>query len=109
MNKKIQSFDPLRFAPFAGESFLFDTPGCGLAEDNGLPYLRCNLDDPQLALYSALAKAAEDFAQLLKPFEFCPLPPETYHVTLADGVNVDNIGQVTGNAGAQFRQFLDGL
>jgi len=96
-NPKVGGFVP-RWAAWPGFTVLFDNPGGGLIVHEGRPTLRADVDsDPALGLYRALRDALADLdpALLMTTFGFCPLPPHSYHVTVWDGVNPNNLDRVT--------------
>jgi quercetin dioxygenase-like cupin family protein len=108
-NTKIKSVVPIQWGRFLGSSLLFDNPGRSLAEENGLQYIHCDLQDPALELYRALAEVPLRLAGELAPFQFCPLPPTTYHVTAMDGINEANLDQLAQPARGEAEAFLAGL
>jgi hypothetical protein len=99
-NTKVASMAPA-WAAFPGFSLLFDNPGDCLISEAGVAYLRCDVaSDVALFFYQALADGLCDLGLggRTDPYSFCPLPPESYHVTVWDGGNQDN-----------FHGFQDGL
>ena len=108
---KVAGFEP-RWAPFAGFSVLFDNPGDSLAMDGGLSRVACApaVGGP-LDLYARIGEAMDklDRDLLIRTYLFCPLPPSSYHVTVWDGINVDNIGSVRPPVRSDWSEFLEGL
>ena len=108
---KIAGFEP-RWASFAGFSMLFDNPGDSLTVDGDLAKITCApAAHGPLALYSGLEKALEELDRdlLIRTYLFCPLPPSSYHVTVWDGINVDNIWSVNPAVRSAWSAFLNGL
>jgi hypothetical protein len=108
---KVAGFEP-RWAPFAGFSALFDNPGSSLAVNGDLSKIACVLaEGGPLDLYARLEKTVEELDRdlLIRTYLFCPLPPSSYHVTVWDGINVDNIGSVKSAVRPDWSAFLDGL
>lgn len=108
---KVAGFEP-RWAPFAGFSLLFDNPGDSLTVDGDLAKITCaSAAQGPLDLYSGLEKALEDLDRdlLIRTYLFCPLPPSSYHVTVWDGINVDNIWSVKPAVRSDWSVFLNGL
>lgn len=98
--------------PYLGFSYLFDNPGNSLHTENNLSTIKCQIQsDPFLELYRTLAKFVENIGgdELINRFLFFPLPPHTYHVTVWDGVNVENLDTLSKEARIRFIKFLDGL
>jgi hypothetical protein len=95
-NAKVAGFTP-RWATFRGFSILFDNPGQSLARAGQQRTLSCDVDgDPSLGFYRSLrdSLARLDLDLLTNSYLFCPLPPSSYHVTVWDGGNDSNVGQV---------------
>lgn len=98
-NAKVGGFSPL-WASFRGFSLLFNNPGEALkrdGEEDGNVLRLCNTITPiKMRLYKELAEALRQVGgQLLTVIHlFCPLPPCSYHVTVLDGVNDDNLSKV---------------
>jgi hypothetical protein len=95
-NTKVAGFAPV-WAPFRGFSILFDTPGDALRRTGRYNLLACDVaGDPALGFYRALRDtlAALDVRLLTNTYLFCPLPPESYHVTVWDGANDGMLQQV---------------
>lgn len=95
-NAKVAGFAP-RWAPFRGFSILFDNPGDCLRPADGRHLLVCDVDgDGTLGFYRALRDtlAGLDVQLLTNTYLLCPLPPESYHVTVWDGANDGNAGAV---------------
>lgn len=78
--------------PFPGFSILFDNPGKALAREGRYDFLSCDLESEGLGFFGALRDAIEreQVAADLDGATFCPLPPESYHVTVLDGANASN-------------------
>ena len=92
-NPKLKSLQP-DWAEFKGFSLLFDNPGNALTPMNGLNKIDCSDDTiDDLRLYNALAQsmAALGPDKMMNACLLCCLPPQSYHVTLWDGVNDGNI------------------
>lgn len=112
-NNKIAGFAP-RWAEFRGLSLLFDNPFPD--DDLGLSFdyihaslrIRCSMYNPRLRFYKALKAALDEIGVdlLTNRYLFCPLPPESYHVTAWDGVNYDNIDKVHEDKRLEFESFL---
>lgn len=90
---KITSLEP-RWAPFPGFSLLFDNP-----DASGLDLYR--------RLAAALAELDRD--QSLRRLLLCPLPPASYHTTVWDGINTENLAEVTAALQPEWTAFLQGL
>lgn len=90
---KIASLEP-HWAPFPGFSLLFDNP-----------------DAPDLDLYRRLAAALGelDRDQSLRRHLLCPLPPASYHTTVWDGINAENLAEVTAALQPEWAAFMQGL
>jgi hypothetical protein len=92
-NNKIASLSPF-WASFKGFSLLFDNPAPCFRPHNDLEFIDCSLAPPgTLSLYEKLRDALEVVGGplLTTAFLFCPLPFASYHVTMLDGVNMDNV------------------
>ncbi|HTU47348.1 MAG TPA: hypothetical protein VMF91_19955 [Bryobacteraceae bacterium] len=90
-NLKVLSFDPVKFAPYPGFTYLFDNPAVDRRPGHrGVELLNADLADPRHALYAALHQfvAGVFTAEEIRQFKFCPLDPTTYHVTACDGMTV---------------------
>ena len=110
-NNKVASLEP-RWAPFAGFSLLFDNPGNSLVVEGGISRISAApTPNGALGLYTGLAKAIEDLDRecLRETYLFCPLPANSYHVTVWDGVNADNISSLNPAVYSDWSQFLSGL
>jgi len=108
---KVAGFEP-RWAPFGGFSMLFDNPGDSLTPDGDLLRVSCApAAGSPLNLYAKIEKALDKLGRdlLLRTYLFCPLPASSYHVTVWDGVNVDNIGTLNPGVRSDWSRFLDGL
>ncbi len=94
--KKIAGLEP-RWAPFSGFSLLFDNPGVSTTRSRNFLRIACSAaSGGPLDLYFRLGKAIEKLERdlLIKTYLFCPLPPSSYHMTVWDGINFDNISAV---------------
>jgi hypothetical protein len=109
-NGKIAGFEPL-WAAFRGFSFLFDNPGDSFTRAGNRLDLTVNLADPALAFYRILHESVVRLGKdhLLNAYLLCALPPPSFHVTVWDGVNDGNIGQVPEAPRAAFQDLLTGL
>lgn len=114
-NKKMRGFEPC-WAPFKGFSLLFDNLGNGFStinENSKLVKLNCSVDtDPNLKLYKVLASALDQIGRntLTNTYLFGPLPSYSYHVTVWDGINDDNILSVPDTSDrTQIERFLNTL
>ena len=85
---KIASLEP-RWAPFTGFSLLFDNP------------------DLYRRLAATLGEMDRD--QSLRRLLLCPLPPTSYHTTVWDGINTENLAEVTAALQPEWSAFLQGL
>lgn len=95
-NPKISGFAP-QWAPFKGFSILFDNPGDSLLPfytNENLKLLNCDPTSKELEFYKILNETLNQFPQMTNTFLFCPLPIESYHVTLWDGINDENVQSV---------------
>lgn len=93
-NPKLESLEP-RWARFRGFSLLFENP----ADDDGRALYR--------ALEDGIAERVGD--PLVTELGLCPLPPESYHVTVWDGVNDGNLAQVVPEYRAAWEAFLHAI
>lgn len=115
-NKKIEALEP-RWAPFKGFSLLFDNPGSSLLQTSelvpeGLSMLKSPTDtDEELQLYKGFTRALKQIGGdiLTCTYSFCPLPPHSYHVTVWDGLNDDNVRDVDDEYRAALEDFLKNL
>jgi hypothetical protein len=110
-NAKVAGFTP-RWATFRGFSILFDNPGRCLTRAGRQHLLHCDLDgDPALGFYRSLrdSLARLDLASLTNTYLFCPLPPSSYHVTVWDGGNDANVGDVVPDHRHELELLLAGL
>jgi hypothetical protein len=109
-NNKIAGFE-LRWAPFRGFSFLFDNPGDSFTLAGSRLDLAANLADPGLVFYWVLHESVVRLGKdhLVNAYLFCALPPASYHVTIWDGVNDGNIGQVPEAHRAEFQNLMAGF
>jgi hypothetical protein len=97
------------WARFRGFSYLFDPPAEDLEPLAGALRI-CNRRGFN-ALYDGLdwLLAGEWGRMLAKQFLLCRLPYESFHVTLKDGFNEENLKLLHAEAEGEFRRFLDGL
>ena len=110
-NEKVAGFTP-RWATFRGFSILFDPPGAGLLPSGNRLDLACDVAaDPALGFYKRLRDSLTrlDPDRLTATYLFCPLPPPSYHVTVWDGGNDGNVGEVDGDARREMEDWLAGL
>lgn len=108
---KVAGFEP-RWAPFTGFSVLFDNPGDSLTVDGEVSKITCApAEGGPLDLYFGLEKALVELDRdlLIRAYLFCPLPSSLYHVTVWDGINVDNISAVNPVVRSTWSAFLDAL
>jgi hypothetical protein len=111
-NNKVASFQPPLWAEFRGFSFLFDNPGNSFRSNEGVEEIACVSEaEGGPTLYKRLQVAISQIggSRLTNEFLFCPLPPSSYHVTVCDGINADNIGMVPEGHRADVAAFLRGL
>lgn len=108
-NPKIETLTP-RWAEFRGFSLLFDNPGRETAHADGLLDCRPD-DDPELALYAALAAWQQrcGHRQMLLEHGVALMPPSTFHVTAWDGINAATLAAQTAPARAAACAWLDTL
>src|SRR4051812_24044372 len=92
-----------------GLSLLYVPPGRSTALRGRHSVLHCDLDDPRLALYSALSAAARNLDPTLEGLFPCWLAPATYHSTFADSVNDFNLGHIEPGRDSALRPFLQAL
>ncbi len=111
-NRKLATVAP-SWAPFRGFSLLFDNPG-----DSYIPLAgrlsRVNSQvfrETDLALYKVLANSLDAVGRdrLIEKYLFCPLPPESYHVTVWDGLNDGNASHLPENLRLHLDRFFDAL
>lgn len=108
---KIAGFEP-RWAPFSGFSLLFDNPGVSTTRSGNLLKIDClSQAEGALELYFRIEQTLNELDRdlLLRTYLFCPLPPSSYHVTVWDGINVDNISSVRADIRTEWTAFLQGL
>ena len=84
---------PDEWLPFRGLSWLFDNPA----------------EIPPLYRGLAVGLAAAGLNTPRNDLAFCPLPPESYHVTALDGCHERNLASLPAAEQAQCREFLDRL
>lgn len=90
-NRKLRATSPPTWRSYRGLSILYDPPAS--AARSGLePLEMAALTGPAVPLYEALRVVAGELRSCVRRLgsELCPLPPETYHVTLCDTVNQGN-------------------
>ena len=109
-NPKIKGFQPV-WADFKGFSLLFDNPGNALTPVNSLNKIDCPDDSSALRLYQALAQSMGVLGpdKLMNACLFCCLPPQSYHVTVWDGVNDGNINGIGSGFQQEMAQCLNGF
>lgn len=108
---KIAGFEP-RWAPFPGFSLLFDNPGAATTRCGNLEKITCLPGpDGELELYYRLSKTLDAIGRdaLITAFLLCPLPPSSYHVTVWDGINVDNQAGLHQGLRSEWSEFLSTL
>lgn len=113
-NRKVQKVSPLpEWASFLGISVLFDNPAeCLIAAEERTVRLRCSVGlDPELRFYSALEEVIGklDTNWLAKEFTFCALPSYSYHVTVWDGVNDENVSSIFDSHRPKIQEFHEKL
>jgi 2'-5' RNA ligase superfamily protein len=81
-NPRLASRHPVRWAAFRGITILFDNSADGLSSD-------------AIDFYDGLEGFMDQNAAELEAFGLCRLPRSTYHVTLLDLVNEDNVDGAT--------------
>ncbi|RKN83772.1 hypothetical protein [Paenibacillus ginsengarvi] len=96
-NSKVHSFVPV-WAPFKGFSLLFDNPGDSysrLSGFAGLEKMDSRREESALAFYRKLNEITGQMErELIGDYLYCPLPPNSYHVTVWDGINDYNVGRL---------------
>lgn len=110
-NNKVAGFQPT-WASFRGFSFLFDNPGDSLALTEEVEKIDCKSDsDVRLLFYQRLQEALSRIGGdlLTNAYLFCPLPPSSYHVTVCDGINMDNLAAVLTEHHHEIAAFINGL
>lgn len=110
-NSKIVDMTP-SWAPFAGFSVLFDNPGNAIQLVDGAQMLHCVAEPGgPLDLYARLDAALGNLGSdaQARNVGFCPLPPNAYHVTVWDGINVANLALVTPELQQEWSAFLQSL
>ncbi len=108
---KIAGFEP-RWAPFSGFSLVFDNPGVSTAPTGNLLKIDCLSESGgPLDLYFRFEETINKLGRdlLIRTYLFCPLPASSYHVTVWDGVNVDNISSVCATVRSDWTAFLQGI
>ena len=106
-NAKVAGFLP-RWAAFRGFTILFDNPGQSFTGEG--PQRRLSTD-PAIDFYAGLRDQLTrlDLDLLTSTYLFCPLPPPSYHVTVCDGGNDGNIGQLPASKRDELNALFDGL
>jgi len=113
-NNKVRALGPPpSWSSFKGISVIFDNPGDSLvAVGEGLVRLTCRTSsDPRLRFYSTLEDAIGrlNVNWLSAEFDFCPLPSHSYHVTVWDGINDDNLASIVDLHRPTIQEFLEAL
>lgn len=95
---------------FTGFTLLFDPYPCDLREFHTEASILGYVPGTN-QLFDALAELCTGSwgDTLAQEYVFCRLPPSTYHLTANDGVNSDNLGQLTPEHQRTFRSFLEEL
>ena len=110
-NEKVAGLEP-RWAEFRGFTLLFDNPGANLKPIHSIAYLNCDVDaSSDLLLYKALWDGLQHIGLefLFKTYLFCSLPPASYHITVWDGINASNLGEVASEHRPACKRFLQTL
>jgi hypothetical protein len=110
-NLKVGGFDP-RWASFRGFSLLFDNPENSLTHlQKGIKQLSVDPNQPKLSLYKKLSEALDQIGRdfLINTYLFCPLPLQSYHVTVWDGGNNANLYFVQQKHRRSFEDFMQRL
>jgi len=115
-NDKVAGFSP-QWAEFRGFSLLFDNPfedddiGLSFGYIGGLLKVKCSMYNAKLKFYRVLKEGLDKISVelLTNTYLFCPLPPESYHVTVWDGVNHGNINDVNISDRMDLWDFLNRL
>ncbi len=113
-NPKLATLEHARWATFPGISYLFDPHADCLSLDDAtaFQYIDCNAQNNQkLALYAAMSDVLDKVGRirLTNTFSLCTLPNASYHVTVLDGINIENVAELSEPAGKEFRELLDGF
>jgi len=97
----------LGFASFPGYSILFDPPNSSDLQLKGTNFLslHCGANDFYQALKDSLATLS-DVRALCAAGDFFPLPLFSYHVTIWNGLNYDNLQKVKGTPQSGVEDFL---
>jgi len=109
-NPKIKALSPI-WALFRGFSLLFDNPGGGYTPSRaGLLKLDC-LPNDSLELYTCLENYTQKISmpQMREEYHFCPLPFYSYHVTVWDGLNDSNSGELQDDDRDMLVMYLENL
>jgi hypothetical protein len=108
-NAKVAGFIP-RWAQFHGFSIILDQPdSCYLRLPKGLSELDCSLSSDQgIDLYRGLDRMISQLGEddLGRRYLFCRLPFASYHVTLLDGINDNNVACVADDIRAGVKDWL---
>lgn len=112
-NPKIESPGYVaKWARFRGFSLLFDNPDIEFSKNKRYQPLDSNVDMiDSLEFYRALRDALDelDINWLVNSASFCPLPSNTYHVTVWDGLNDGNAGDIDAEQRNDLLDFFDRL
>ncbi len=109
-NKKLKGIN--EWADFIGFSLLFDNPGDSLRiMDCGLLKVNCILHDHKLKLYKILNDLLNQTIPNMPPndYLFCPLPFSSYHMTVLDLINYDNLNRLNERYIPIFKNYLNGF
>ena len=106
-NSKLESFTP-KWARFHGFSLLFDNPCASLRDDGKYATL---VTDPHIDFYVAVKRALCNIGGTLltNTYLFAPLPYNSYHVTVWDGINDSNLPDVPAKHQYDAATFIGGL
>ena len=92
---------------YTGYSYLFDNPGNCLVSNDAK---RLSNDD-SVAIYNWLWAGMERIGgdELISRHLLFPLPRNTYHVTVWDGINIENIENIVEPYKTELEEFFSGL
>jgi hypothetical protein len=110
-NEKVAGFAP-QWAEFRGFSILFDGPGNCLRPHGELLDLTCDVGgDPKLGFFKSLRDALDRLNPnlLTTTYSFCPLPSTSYHVTVWDGGNQENVTRMSDEQRPKLEDYLAAL
>ena len=97
-NTKVAGLEA-KWASFRGFSLLFDNPGESLSpKETNLKQIDCPLDEQKdLQFYRCLNRWIDKVGRqkLINTYMFCPLPFNSYHVTVWDGLNDANVHKIS--------------